>query len=35
MDVPQAPAHPSGLVVELKIASGKEVIHDSKPPAPQ
>jgi hypothetical protein len=35
MDVAQAPAHPSGLVVELKIASGKQVVRDSKPAASQ
>jgi hypothetical protein len=35
MDVAQAPADPSGLVVELKIASGKQVALDSKPTASQ
>jgi hypothetical protein len=35
MDVAQAPAHPSGLLVELKIASGKQVVRDSKPAALQ
>ena len=35
MDVAQAPADPSGLVVELKIASGKHVALDSKPTASQ
>ena len=35
MDVAQAPAHPSGLVVKLKIASGKQVVRDSKPAASQ
>jgi hypothetical protein len=35
MDVTQAPADPSGLVVELKIASGEHVALDSKPTASQ
>jgi hypothetical protein len=35
MDVAQASAHPPGLVVELKIASGKLVVRDSKPAASQ
>jgi hypothetical protein len=34
-DVAQAPAHPSSLVVELKIASGKQVVRESKPAASQ
>jgi hypothetical protein len=33
MDVAQAPAHPSDLMVELKVASSKRVVHDRKPAA--
>jgi hypothetical protein len=35
MDVAQAPADPSGLVVELKIASGEHMALNSKPTASQ
>jgi hypothetical protein len=35
IDVAQVRAPPSGLVVELNIASGKQVVRDSKPAASQ
>ena len=35
MDLAQAPADPSSLSVELKIASSKQVVSESKPAAPQ
>jgi hypothetical protein len=33
MEAAQAPAHPSGLMVELKVASSKRMVGDSKPAA--